>query len=39
MEIMEERQVEQIKDLKNIEVNCEKIWKMWKKSRLNCEMI
>ena len=27
---MEERQVEEWKDLENTEENCEKIWKIWK---------
>ena len=25
--------------MKNMEENCEKIWKIWKKSNLKCEMI
>ena len=32
---MEETQVEQCKDMENTEENSEKIWKLWKKSRLN----
>ena len=50
MEIMEERQVDKWKDLENTEENCERIWKRWKKPKLNsgkileyteenCEMI
>ena len=39
MEIMEERQVEQIKDLKNTEDNCEKRRKIWKKLKMNSEKI
>ena len=36
---MDERQAEQRKDLENMKENCKKIWKKWKKSRLNSEMI
>jgi hypothetical protein len=25
--------------MENMEENCEKIWKIWKKSKLKCEMI
>ena len=25
--------------MKNMEENCEMIWKIWKKSKLKCEMI
>ena len=25
--------------MENVEENCEKIWKIWKKSKLKCEMI
>ena len=32
-------QVEQRKDLENTEENCEKIGKIWKKSKLNSEKI
>ena len=35
MENMEERKV----DMESMEENSEKIWKIWKKSRLNSEMI
>ena len=36
---MEETQVEQCKELENTEENCEMIWKIWKKAKLNNEKI
>jgi hypothetical protein len=39
MEIMEETQVEKLNDLENTEENCEMIWNIWKKSKLNSEKI
>ena len=36
---MEEKEVEQWKDLENTEENSEKIGKIWKKDKLNSEMI
>ena len=40
MTIMEEKEVEYWKDMENTEENWEKIiWKRWKKSKLNNEMI
>ena len=42
MENTEETQVEMWNDmenLKNTEENSEKIWKIWKKPKLKCEMI
>ena len=39
MKIMEEKQVEQWKDLENMEENTDKKGKIWKKDKLNNEKI
>jgi hypothetical protein len=41
MDNIEERQVEKWKDIGNIEekLNSEKMWKIWKKGKLNSEKI
>ena len=36
---MELRQFNNEIDMENMEENSEMIWKLWKKSRLNCEML
>jgi hypothetical protein len=39
MKNMEETQVEMLNDIENMEENCEMIWKIWKKLKLNNEKI